>query len=101
MDASNEKVCFLYHGDIITVSEYEFTLTEQNYSSAHRELLALFSFLTYCKDMNQKFSSPFIFWQTDNSAVYYFLTKGSRNLEIQNTILKIKYLELELNHQRS
>ena len=50
-----KKYVFLYHGDIITVSEYEFTLTEQNYSSAHRELLALFSFLTYCKDMNQNF----------------------------------------------
>ncbi len=95
-DASDKKVAILYHGDIFLILEHDFTITESQYSSAHRELLALIVFLTYCKESKTSFVSPLLYWQTDNSSVYYFLRKGSRNVAIQNTLLKIKYLELEL-----
>ena len=95
-DASDKKVAILYHGDIFLILEHDFTVTESEYSSAHRELLALIIFLIYCKESHTVFSSPLLIWQTDSSSVYYFMRKGSRNIEIQNTLLKIKYLELEL-----
>ena len=38
-DASDKKVAILNHGDIFLILEHDFTFTESQYSSAHRELL--------------------------------------------------------------
>ena len=95
-DASESKVFTLYHGNIIELLDYEFNTEEREYSSGRRELLGLIKFLENCVKMKREFPYKLLYWETDSSACYYFLTHGSRKSYIQRDVVKVKSFEKKL-----
>ena len=95
-DASDRQVFTFYHGDVIELNNYEFSVDEQKFSSGRRELIGLVSFLQYSKSIDRKFKYPLLYWETDSQISYYYLVHGSRKTLIQNIILQVKSLEIEL-----
>ena len=93
-DAS-ESHAFVYcaDGTFAYVSDFEFSAAEANLSSGHRELLSIVFALETHPDVFCKFSPGKIFWQTDSKNVFNFLRRGSRKMEIQADVVKIKKLE--------
>ncbi len=96
-DASNDRVFTLYHGDIIEMSNYEFNPDERKLSSGRRELLAIVTFLEYNHSIKKQFSNNIIYWETDSTVCFYYLTHGSRKQVVQSLIIRLKNLEFELN----
>ena len=96
ISGSSDSTAFIFFKDqFIQSQDFEFDEKERNVSSGHRELLATLKFLENCKSQKVTFSSPFIYWQTDSKNNFIFL---SRQPSIQQYIVKIKFLEQELNH---
>ena len=96
-DASDSHAFIFYKDSFIRSQEFEFDEEERNLSSGHRELLATLKFLQHCKETKVKFSSSIVYWQTDSKNNFTFLSKGSRKSRIQQDIVKIKFLEMELD----
>ena len=95
---SSDSTAFIFFKDkFVQSQDFELDEKERNVSSGHRELLATLKFLEHCKSQKVKFSSPIIYWQTDSKNTFIFLSKGSRQPSIQQDIVKIKFLEQELN----
>ena len=77
-------------------NEFLFSQSESQLSSGFRELLSVVhAFKVYSSYFKQKRNS-LIIWLTDSACLCSFLEKGSRNLEIQKVVLKIKIMEFEL-----
>ena len=90
---------FVYRADgsFDFVKDYEFSSNEKQYSSGHRELLAVQKVLISNKDYFKNLGPQKIFWQTDSKNCYNFLLKGSRVPAIQTAVFEVKVLEKELN----
>ena len=95
-DASSKYVYLYYQEEIQTVLDYEFDIGQQQWGSGRRELMAIQIFLEYCVSTKKELKYPTIYWQCDSNNVYYYMTIGSRNLNIQRDILQVKLLELQL-----
>ena len=95
-DASDKRAFSLFHGEIVELQNYEFDSNEQQLSSGHRELLALVSFLQYNISIDRKFQFPIIYWETDSQLCYYFLHHGSKNYNTQQSLIKVKQMEIQL-----
>jgi len=92
-DASASK-SFIYNADesFTLVDDFYFNDLEKSYSSGHRELLSISKTLEKY-DQWFKSNSGVVYWLTDSRNVYSFLMKGSRKLQIQQDIVKIKKYE--------
>ena len=88
-DASEKSVFMYYNGTFHEVLDYDFDEHEQKFSSGRRELMGLYTFLLYCQANKKTFPSGIIYWQTDSSNCFYYLTRGSRNLQNQELLLKV------------
>jgi hypothetical protein len=95
-DASDNKTFTLFHGEIVEMINYDFQEDEKALSSAHRELIALKTFLRYNIDINRTFNDKVIYWETDNQSCFFFMHHGSKNPNIQNDILQIKEYEVQI-----
>ena len=85
-------------GTFAYVSDFEFSVAEANLSSGRRELLSIVFALDKHPDVFCQFSPGKIFWQTDSKKVpINFLRHGSRKMEVQADVVKIKKLEKKLS----
>ena len=94
-DASASK-SFIYNSNetFDLVEDFMFTEQERSYASGHRELLSIVKTLEKHKSYFKNISGV-VYWLTDSRNVYSFLRKGSRKLQIQKDIVKIKLFEAD------
>ena len=77
-DASDDKICFYQAGEESLLRVLKLDEEEQECSSSHRELLALYKALLFeGTNLSIYPESRTIWWLSDNSNVPRFLTKGS------------------------
>ena len=94
-DAS-DRSSFVYEADTFRiVREYPFSLDEQSASSTLRELLSVERLFTQDNNYIQSIKGSTLAWLTDNSALTWILTRGSRREVLQNKLLKIAELQLK------
>ena len=93
-DASDTNA-FIYKADgsFEFVQDFEFTPEQAQFSSGHRELLAVKLALETNAGYFQKLAPTKIFWQTDSKNCFTFLTRGSKKPRIQDDVFCIKKLE--------
>lgn len=92
-DASADTAYVFAKNDVQIVQDFVFTENERNYSSGHRELLAILKTLQSNLDFFAKFKGQTVYWQTDSQNTVSFLKKGSRKSKIQSDVLNVKMLE--------
>ena len=73
-----------------------FSASESDFSSGHRELLAVKSALQSVPSAFSRSSASSVFWLTDSENLVTFLTKGSSRRPIQLTVLEIYRLTRSL-----
>lgn len=96
-DASEEVAYIFAKNNISVALDFVFTEKERDYSSGHRELLAILKTLQSQLDYFRGFQGQKIYWQTDSQNTVIFLTKGSRKEKIHKDVLKIKTIERMLD----
>ena len=77
------------------MAEYLFSQSEQQLSSGFRELLSVDKAFDYYSEYFASKKGCIIIWITDSACLCSFLEKGSRILEIQKIVIKIKLKEFE------
>jgi hypothetical protein len=97
-DASGFATCsyavsgnpFYYRGEL--------SLEEQEFSSGHRELLAVrYSLEQYARSCKNHVNSTNIYWLTDSENLVSFLNKGSSKLHIQKEVFRVLTICKQLN----
>ena len=82
-DTSDKYSYIFSKGEVKLVEEFSFNITEQGFSSGHRELLGLLKALQLCPDYFQTFHNTILYWQTDFRNAAHFVIKGSRKMNTQ------------------
>ena len=91
-DASDKKAFLFFNGDISVTTDYTFDKDEKLASSTYRELKAIETFLLFLISKAVLLRNKTFFWQTDNRALEYIMSKGSRNPIIQKMVFQARLL---------
>ena len=86
----------LLNQKIVKLLDYEFDMEEREFSSGRHELLGIIKFLENSVTIKREFPHKLLYWETDSSACFYFLTHGSRKSYIQKSVVQVKSLERKL-----
>ena len=96
-DASDSRA-YTYEADTLRLSaDFPFNMNEQKQSSSLRELLSVKNIFEHRPDFIKEKAGKGICWLTDSQVLVWFLTRGSKKVDIQKIILKIKEKEHDLN----